>query len=652
MTEEKKDNAVTQPTGKVGVYICYCGGNISDHVDVEEVRNRVEKLPEVAVARTNMFMCSDPGQALIMEDLKNGAVDRVVVASCAPSLHETTFRGAIARAGGNPYIYDHANIREQVSWVHHGDKATDKATQLVSMAAAKAEQLKPLEPIRVDARRHATVIGGGIAGLKAAKDLADRGIAVVLVEKSPFLGGQLANLDRLAPTGDKAADLIQTLGRQVMNHRLITIHACATVTAFDGYVGNFKLEITKQPPTATMVQDPLNRIGKTDSVKGKYDPFAGITTGRVPQAVETTTIETGVVVLATGFTSYRPQPGEYGFGNHKEVITLPELIRCMAEEKHVGNTLSVNGRPVRSMAMIHCVGSRQIPGVHAESPEGHLNEYCSRTCCSATLNAANTIRKRYPGTRVYECYRDIRTYGRGQEDLYEQAGRNQVVFLRFEAEDAPRVMAGNHDNLGYPLTVKVKDTLTFDEEIEVPVDLVVLATGIEANPVADLVEMMKLPTGMDRFLLEVHPKLRPVELPIAGILLAGTCQAPMDVGEAVSAAGAAAVKAAALLGSGFVELDPFVAEVNLSKCQGHGSCVAACLSDGALNVVEMTVDGQPVKRAQVTPALCLGCGACVSVCPENAIDVAGWTLKQYEAMVDRIVAEPESAQPVSVEISN
>ena len=636
MTEEKRDNTLKEGKGNVGVYICYCGGNISDHVDVEEVRNRVEKLPEVAVARTNMFMCSDPGQALIMEDLKNGTVDRVVVASCAPSLHETTFRGAIARAGGNPYIYDHANIREQVSWVHHGDKATEKATRLVSMAAAKAEQLTPLEPIRVDAKRHATVIGGGIAGLKAAKDLADRGISVVLVEKSPFLGGQLAHLDRLAPTGDKAADLIQSLGRQVMNHRLITIHACATVTAFDGYVGNFKLEITSQPPNVDTDVD--------NKVAGRYIPAAGITTGRVSSTAETFSVETGVVVLATGFQSYQPRTGEYGFGDFKEVITLPELIRRMAKEKHAGNVLSVGGRRIRSMAMIHCVGSRQIPGIHPESPDGHLNEYCSRTCCSATLNAASTIRKRYPGTQVYECYRDIRTYGRGQEDLYEQASRNQVVFLRFEAEDAPQVVANRQEKMGYPLKVNIKDTLTFGEELELPVDLVVLATGIEANPVSDLVEMMKLPVGMDRFLLEVHPKLRPVELPTAGILLAGTCQAPMDVGEACSAAGAAAVKAAVLLGRGYVELDPFVAEVDLSKCQGQGSCVEACLSEGALNMVEMTVDGQTVKRAQVTPARCLGCGACTSVCPENAIDVAGWTLKQYEAMVDRIVAEePEPA---------
>jgi heterodisulfide reductase subunit A len=293
--------------------------------------------------------------------------------------------------------------------------------------------------------------------------------------------------------------------------------------------------------------------------------------------------------------------------------------------------------------MIHCVGSRQIPGVHPENEGGYLNEYCSRTCCSATLNAANVIRKTYPQTRVFEFYRDIRTYGRGQEELYEEASRNQVVFLRFEAEEPPQVIPNDTGAEDYPLLVKAQDTLTFGEEVAAPVDLVVLATGIEPNDVSDLVEQMKLPVGTDRFLLEVHPKLRPVELPTNGILLAGTCQAPMDVGEACNAAGAAAVKAAALLGRGYVELDPFVAQVDLERCKGSGACVDACLSEGALNVVEMDDDGQKVKRAQVTPALCLGCGACVAVCPENAIDIAGWTLEQYEAMVDRIVAEEAPA---------
>jgi heterodisulfide reductase subunit A len=284
------------------------------------------------------------------------------------------------------------------------------------------------------------------------------------------------------------------------------------------------------------------------------------------------------------------------------------------------------------------VGSRQIPGIHPEDASGHLNEYCSRTCCSATLNAANIIRETYLETRVYEFYRDIRTYGRGQEELYDQASGNGVVFVRFEAQEAPEISKNSYSD-EFPLLVKAKDMLTFGEEVEVPVDLVVLAAGVEPNNVSEIVDMMKLPVGADRFLLEVHPKLRPVELPVSGIFLAGTCQAPMDVGEACNGAAAAAVKAAALLSRGYVELDPFVAEVDIQKCKGTGACVEACLSDGALGLVEMEIDGQKIQRAQVTPAFCTGCGACVAVCPENAIDVNGWTLKQYEAMVDAIVSE-------------
>ena len=639
MTDQDQETKKKAHKSRVGVYICYCGGNISDHVDVEKVRERMEKLPEVAVARTNMFMCSDPGQEMIMEDLKNGTIDRVVVASCAPSLHEPTFRGAISRAGASPYIYEHANIREQVSWVHHGDTATDKATSLVSMAAAKAEQLRPLDPIRVDATRHATVIGGGIAGLRSALDLADRGIQVALVEKSPFIGGQLARLDRIAPTNDHAADLIRELALRVLNHDAITVHACSVIKGFEGYVGNFKLDVQQQLSEADReITDSLNN----DDV-GKYIPFLGVYAVKELSVTGEINIETGVIILATGFKSYVPYKGEYGFGEQAAVITLPELIRSMAENKPSGSMLFINGRKIRSVAMIHCVGSRQIPGIHPENEDGCLNEYCSRTCCSATLNAANRIRETCPETTVYDFYRDIRTYGRGQEELYESASRNRVVFIRYEAENAPEVLQNTGSADDFPLHVKAKDTLTFGEEIEAPVDLVVLATGMEPNRVSDLVEMMKLPVGTDRFLLEVHPKLRPVELPVSGILLAGTCQAPMDVGEACNAAGAAAVKAVALLDRGYVELDPFVARVDLEKCQGSGACLEACLNEGALKLVEMELSGQKVKRAQVTPALCMGCGACVAVCSENAIDIDGWTLKQYEAMVDRIVAEVPAA---------
>lgn len=369
---------------------------------------------------------------------------------------------------------------------------------------------------------------------------------------------------------------------------------------------------------------------------GEYVPFVGVMPAALPADREEVDLAAGVIVLATGFRPYQPRQGEYGYSEFPEVVTLPELIRLLATAPAC-DTLVLNGRPIRRVAMIHCVGSRQIPGIHEENEGGYLNEYCSRTCCSAMLYTANEIRQRYPQTRIFDFYRDIRTYGQGQEELYTEAARNGTLFFRFEAGEEPQVLR-NPDHEG-PLSVRVKDVLTFGEELEVPVDLVVLAVGQEPNDIGDLVEQVKIAKGADRFLQEVHPKLRPVEVSVAGILLAGACQAPFDVGETVAAAGAAAVKAAAILTRGYVELDPFVAEVDLSRCTGAGACVGACLAEGALVLVDMEVTGEKQRRAQVNPALCLGCGACVAVCPENAINVQGWTLKQYEAMVDMIVSD-------------
>lgn len=642
MAEETKDKKTTDEEPKIGVYVCHCGGNISDHVDVEVVRQKAEKIPGVVVARRNMFMCSDPGQALIAEDIKKGLVNRVVVASCAPSLHETTFRGTLARAGLNPYLYEHANIREQVSWVHDGEAATEKATRLVAAAVGKARNLQPLEPIKVKARRHAVVIGGGIAGLRAAKDLSSRGITVALIEKSPFLGGRTAQLNTVAPTGERAEDIITALTSEILNDSNISIHTCCEVIGFEGYVGSFSVKVRTAPVLSEEDRDKLKRFEDSGRMIGAFVPFVGVLPKPLPEKEEEFSLDTSVIVLATGFQPYRPRKDEYGYGEHKEVITLPEFIEKLASAEQSGEVLRIDGREIRTLSMIHCVGSRHIPGIHEPDEDGKLNEYCSRTCCSATLYAANLVRKNFPKTRVFEFYRDIRTYGRGHEELYDEASKNNVVFLRFEPEDPPEVTS-NGVSQAYPVQVKVKDTLTFGEEIEVPSDLVVLAVGMVPNDVSRLVEMMKLPIGDDRFLLEVHPKLRPVELSVAGILLAGTCQAPMDIGEACNAAGAAAVKASALLARGYVELDPFVAEVDFAKCKGTGACVEACLSEGALKLVEMEVDGQKIQRAQVVPALCMGCGACVAVCPENAINVKGWTLKQYEAMVDMIVDDELAA---------
>jgi heterodisulfide reductase subunit A len=621
---------------KVGVYICHCGGNISDHVDVQQLAENVKDLPGVAVTHTNMFMCSDPGQELIQQDIKSGKINRVVVASCAPSLHELTFRSAIKRADMNPYLYEHANIREQVSWVHDGEKATQKATGLVAAAISKSKHLEALEPIRMDAVNHATVIGGGVAGLRAALDLSRRGIAVALVLKSPFLGGQAAKLDRLYPTGEKAGELVKQLADAVCENPRIKVFTCAEVIKSEGYVGNFKITVKRRPPASPADLAALDLLAEQNAGVGDFVPFAGYFPAAIAADSQEVELDSGVIVFATGFQPYLPRKGEYGYDIHPQVITLAELIRHMAAGASDGDTLCIEGRKIRRAALIHCVGSRQIPGIHEERPDGTLNEYCSRTCCTATLQAACEIRERYPATHVFEYYRDIRTYGRGQEEYYERAGQNNVTFFRFEPDNPPAVETSKSPE--HPLKIKVVDTLTFGEEIEAEVDLVVLAVGMEPHNIGDLVDMMKLPTGADRFLQEVHPKLRPVELANTGILLAGTCQAPMDIGEACAGAQAASAKASALLARGYVELDPFVAEVDQDRCSGAGKCVEVCPIDDAVILVDMQIEGQTVKRARVNPALCTGCGICVAVCPDNALDIKGWTLKQYEEMVDAIVA--------------
>lgn len=621
---------------KVGVYICHCGGNISDHVDVEKVAEKIRQIPGVTKAHTNVFMCSDPGQELIQKDIKEGAVNRVVVASCAPSLHELTFRGAIKRADMNPYLYEHANIREQVSWVHHGEKATAKATDLVAAAVAKSKRLKPLEPIKVDAQRHATVIGGGVAGMRAALDLARKGITVALIEKTPFLGGQTAKLDALVPTGETAADIVRELAQAVMQNPQISVHTCTAITGFEGYVGNFKLNLLRAKPEAHDEEERHMLAKASECRAGEYVPSAGYFPGENPQNAEQKIFDTGAIVLATGFKPYAPSEGEYGYYKSPGVMTLPQFIQASTKIKNGEKQLTLNGKAIRRMAFIHCVGSRQIPGIHEPNADGNLNEYCSRTCCSATLQAAATIRERFPNTQVMDYYRDIRTYGRGQEDIYERASRQNVLFLRFEAENPPVVETLNQED--YPLRIRVKDTLTFGEELTADVDLIVLAVGMEPSRIENLVEMMKLPVGADGFLQEVHPKLRPVELANTGILLAGTCQAPMDVGEACSAAQAASAKAATMLAKGYVELDPFVAQVDKERCVGSGACRDVCPINGAITLHKKDTDDTGAAIAEVNPALCTGCGICVAVCPENAIDINGWSLQQYEAMVDAIVA--------------
>lgn len=658
---------------RIAVYTCYCGGNISDVVDCEKVAKALKGLPNVVISRTDLSMCSDAGQTMIQEDIREHGINRVVIGACAPSLHELTFRGTLARSGLNPYLYHHVGLREQDSWVHHEDRegATEKAIRLMSTGIAKARMLQPLDPTRLDANQHALVIGGGVAGLRCALDIAQRGIQVTLIEKTPFLGGRMAQLESVFPTGENARELLHTLISKAANHPKITILTQAQLVEVGGYVGDFRVQIQQDSrgvseasvdaeiaACKTEVPDEFN-YGLTRRkliyrpYRGCYPPipaadWANCPDGRLeldfdgrkiflenePQTLE---LNVGAIVVATGFDPYEPRPGEYGYGEIPEVVTLPQLIRFLALH-HQDDKLRWNGRLVRDIALIHCVGSRQIEGVDEHQADGDVNNYCSRICCTASLHILNELHDRFPQLNLFDLYQDIRTYGRGHEAYYIDALENMVRFIRYHGESPPQVSQAP-ENDTHPVLVKVSDYLTWGEEIEIPVDLVVLAVGVMPRQISALVQMLKISRGTDRFLLEVHPKLRPVETAVPGVVLAGSAQGPMNIQESCAAASAAASKVAVLLSKGFVELEPFVAHVDPERCQGSGECVQVCAYEDAITLATSTVNGRQVKIAVVTPANCVGCGACVSVCPNRAISVQGWTLEQYEAMIDALAME-------------
>jgi heterodisulfide reductase subunit A len=663
----------TQEEVRIGVYACYCGGNISDVVDCEKVASALRNLPNVVVSRTDISLCSDAGQAMIEADIQEQGVNRVVIGACAPALHERTFRNAVSRAGLNPYLYHHVGVREQDSWVHHNAKesATDKAIRLMMAGIAKARLLTPLDPIRLNAEKHALVIGGGVAGLRSAYDIARRGIHVTLIERTPFLGGHVAQLESTFPAGETARTLLHTLIEQVTAHPLVTVKTNTEIVGVRGYVGDFHVQIRQQPRGVSKdfahIQEAIEACPETvpdefnygmttrkaiyTAYPGCYPPTAAIDWNhctrcgacqkfnhggiRLNEEPETTEINVGAIVVATGFKPYDPLRGEYGYGELAEVITLPQLIRLLALSGK-GEILKHNGHPVRNIGLIHCVGSRQIEDIHTPQPDGQLNTYCSRICCTATLHIANLIHEQFPDVNIVDFYRDIRTYGRSHETEYINASHNMIRFMRFHGEEPPEVVRAS-DSDGYPILIRVKDSLTWGEEIEVPVDLVVLSVGMMPNPIDDIINLLKINAGTDRFLLEVHPKLRPVETAVPGVVIAGTAQAPMNIQESCATASAAASKVSILLSQGSVELQPFVARVNPDRCNGSGQCVTICRYEDAITLESEFIDGHEVQRAVVTPANCVGCGACVSACPNQAIDIQGWTLDQYDAMIDALV---------------
>jgi len=571
---------------RIGVYVCHCGGNISDYVDVEKVVDGIKNDGDVVVSRTTMFACSDASQQDIEADIKANDLDGLVVASCSPKLHTYTFRGVASRAGLNPYEYTQVNIREQCSWVHTDDRegATAKATALVAAGIGRTRHTVPLEPMVVDTIAHTLVIGGGIAGLRAAIGLSEIGLQVTLVERELELGGWVRQLGPMFPHERDGAELVAGLVAEVRKREAINVLTGTELVGKSGSFGNYRCTL---------------RVGGEGS-------------GTIEVAV-------GSIVVATGFDEYQPEDGELGFGLDG-VVTLSQF-KALVDGSNRG-TLAWNGRPVRSVAYVYCVGSRGTAGC--------ANQYCSRYCCAATVQTAVRVSGLDPSIRQFHLYRDMRTYGKF-EPLYTEARDAGSVFLKFDNDEPPTIATGPGDGL----TVTVRDLLTERTELAIPVDLVVLVTGMVPRENQGLVDILKLPAGSDGFFNEIHPKLRPVETVVDGVLIAGACQGPKTSAESVTSGLAAVTQSAAILKKGFTELDPLVAIVEPETCTACGDCLTACPYDA----ISMAEEGDR-HFAVISPTGCKGCGGCVPICPENAIDLLGYTDAEITSMIEGLVEVP------------
>ena len=563
------------PGRRLGVYVCRCGGNISDYVDVGRVVDAIKDDADVVVAREAMFTCSDATQQEIVQDIAEQRLDGLVVASCSPMLHKFTFREVARRGGLNPYEYTQANIREQCSWTHTDDRegATRKAVRLVRAAMARTRLSEPLEPLEVETTGAALVVGGGVAGMRAAIGLADLGIGVFLVEREAELGGWVRSFGEMFPNGTSGRALVERMREEIASRPAIKVFTEAELVAKSGTYGNY--EVTVQ--------------------------LAG----------EAVRLQVGQILVATGFDTYQPEVGELGYGI-RGVVTLAELRRLLDGTE---GPIRHEGRPVRSIAYIYCVGARD--GQHP---------YCSRYCCTAAVHSSLLVSDRDPEVRQYHLYRDLRTYGKN-ELMFGESRRRGSAYLKFADDEPPEVRAE-----GERLRVKVRDMLTGGAELSLMADLVVLVTGAVARENDELIATLKLPLSRDGFFNEIHPKLRPVETVVDGVSICGACQSPKTVAESVASGLAAVAQAAAVLKAGTAQLDPQVAVVQPSSCTGCGACVGSCPFE-AISI--SAVDGARV--ATIDPSACKGCGGCVPTCPEDAIDLRGYTDVQVRAMIDGLL---------------
>jgi heterodisulfide reductase subunit A len=575
---------------RIGVYVCHCGGNISDHVDVKKVADTLSKEAEVEITQTHLFACSDASQQEMIDEIKENNLDGLVIASCSPKLHLYTFRAMAERAGLNPYQYVHVNIREQCSWVHKGEipGATEKGINIVRAGVAKCALTNPLNAIRIDTQPRVLVVGAGVAGMRAAISLAEMGMSVFLIEREDEPGGWALQVGHMGPDNQYGPDVVAGLLEQIKNNESIMLYTNAELTAKSGHIGDF---------TATV------------RLNGKED----------------ISLNVGAIITTTGFTPYEPQQGEYGYGA-PGVVTLLEF-RQMLETGD--KTLTYNGKPVRDVAFIYCVGSRQTKSDSCPEP----NTHCSRFCCMATVFSSSLLHEfeKRSGQPInqYHLYRDVRTYGH-LEPVFLNARADGALFLRWDPQEPPQVEQGDGR-----LAVKVKDTLfEHDEELEIGADLVVLATGMMPRDNEALNDVLKVPKSKDGFYNEIHIKLRPVETAIDGVCIAGTAQGPKNMTESVASSLAAVARTGAVLKKGYLNLEPLVAKIDTSKCVWCDECLKAC-PYGAIEKVQLG----DKEVAMVLESSCKGEGACVPVCAEDAVDIEGFREDQILAMIDASLKE-------------
>ena len=660
---------------RVGVFVCWCGSNIAGTVDVEAVSEALKSEPGVVFSTNYQYMCSQAGQDMIKDAVKEHNLTGIVVCSCSPRMHEATFRKTAAAAGLNPYMVEIANIREQCSWVHKDMlTGTEKAIILGKAAIAKVNLNTPLTPGESPVTKRALVIGGGIAGIQTALDIADAGFPVDIVEKKPTIGGKMAQLDKTFPTLDCAACILTPKMVDVAQNDKIRIFSYSEVSEIKGFVGNFDVTIKKNARFvkedictgcgACVDKCPMKKIPNEfnlgmDNRKAIYIPFAqavpkvatidpnacnmlkngkcGLcarvcTAGAIDYTQKDEYIEEkyGAIVVATGFNPISMDKfDEFAYNQSKDVITSLEFERLTNAAGPTAGHLErpSDGKSPKTIVFVQCVGSR----CDACAEKG--KEYCSKICCMYTAKHAMLTRDKYPDTEVYVFYIDVRTPGKNFDEFYRRAVEEYgVKYIKG--------MVGKVTPEGDKLKVQASDLIA-NKQLHIDADLVVLAAAIEPDKSArPLATMLTASMDTNDFFTEAHPKLRPVESPTAGVFLSGACQGPKDIPETVSQAGAAASKVIGLLAKDKLTGNPCVASSNELMCNGCSSCERVCpygaitYSDKEFRMPDRTTKIRRV--ASVNPAVCQGCGACTVACPSGAMDLNGFANSQIMAEVDAI----------------